>query len=305
MSRIKLTIGTDPEFALKSKKGYVAAQSANIEGTKHEPFALKNGGTLQRDNVAVEFATDPAKTPKSFVKYIKQCLADTYEMLPEGVDMVAEPSAQFPEEELEHPETQEFGCSADFDAYTKTKNAPPYCSDETLRSFGAHVHVGCLDENGEPIKGLEFLTEFHGKIDVVKAMDLFHGLVSTLFDNSPAAIKRRELYGKAGCHRPTKYGVEYRVLSNFWMKSPELVMLIDSLTRDAVNLVKKKQLGKILEAVGEDNLQNIINNGDTGAAGEILSNHIIPKMSKQTLEYYEMCLEKMPKYKSIKEEWGI
>ena len=38
--------------------------------------------------------------------------------------------------------------------------------------------------------------------------------------------KRRELYGKAGAYRVKPYGVEYRVLSNFWLKSPALMQWV-------------------------------------------------------------------------------
>ncbi len=44
--------------------------------------------------------------------------------------------------------------------------------------------------------------------------DLFLGLPSAGADKQG---KRRELYGKAGRYRPTSYGIEYRVLSNYWL----------------------------------------------------------------------------------------
>jgi hypothetical protein len=301
----KITIGTDPEFFLKKGDEYVSSQSAKIQGTKDEPVALKNGGTIQRDNVAVEFATAPADGREDFVGKVRSCLKDAHEMLPEGHVMVVEPSAIFGETHLTDPEAQEFGCDPDFNAYTVAMNDKPWCGDSGFRSCGAHIHVGCLDSDGNAIEGLEFLLEFGGKISAVKAMDLFHGIISTVLDNSEASIKRRELYGKAGCHRPTDYGVEYRVLSNYWMKSPELVMLMDSLTRDAMALVAGDKLQEILDLVGETELQNAINDGNVEAATKIVEIYVLPNISGETTDYYQMCTENLPTYKSVKEEWGI
>lgn len=302
---IKTTIGTDPEFFLKKGDEFVSSQSAKIQGTKHEPVALKNGGTIQRDNVAVEFATPPANDGKDFVEKVKLCLMDTYEMLPKGHDLIVEPSATFDKVHLVDPEAQEFGCDPDFNAYTVSMNEKPWCGDSGFRSCGAHIHVGCLGNDGKAIKGLEFLLDFKGKINAIKSMDLCHGTISTVFDNSNAAVKRRELYGKAGAHRPTDYGVEYRVLSNYWMKSPELVMLMDGLTRDAMALIVNDKLQKILDIVGEDELQGVINNGLVVDAQKIIELYVMPNMSAETLDYYDMCVTNLPKYKSVREEWGI
>jgi len=303
--QVQNTIGTDPEFFLKKGDEFVSSQSAKIQGTKHEPVALKNGGTIQRDNVAVEFATEPATDGKDFVDKVKSCLVDTYNMLPKGHDLIVEPSATFDKVHLTDPEAQEFGCDPDFNAYTVSMNEKPWCGDSGFRSCGAHIHVGCLGSDGKAMKGLEFLLQFDGKILAIKSMDLFHGTISTVLDNSNAAVKRRELYGKAGAHRPTDYGVEYRVLSNYWMKSPELVMLMDGLTRDAMALIVDDKLQKILDIVGEDELQNVINNGLVVDAQKIVENYVMPNMSGDTLDYYDMCVTNLPKYKSVKEEWGI
>lgn len=302
---IRNTIGTDPEFFLEKGRELVSSQSAQIPGTKHEPVGLQNGGTIQRDNVAVEFATLPANSGKDFVEKVKSCLIDTYAMLPKGHDLIVEPSATFDKAHLTDPEAQEFGCDPDFNAYTVSMNEKPWCGDSCFRSCGAHIHVGCLDAKGKAMKGLEFLLEFNGKINAIKAMDLFHGTISTVLDNSDAAVKRRELYGKAGCHRPTEYGVEYRVLSNYWMKSPELVMLMDALTRDAMALIVNDKLQGILDLVGEDELQSVINNGQVVDAQKIVEIYVLPNILAETLDYYDMCVTNLPKYKSVKEEWGI
>lgn len=304
MEKVGNTIGTDPEFFLKKRKKYMSA-IPHIAGSKHEPVELPSGGTIQRDNVAVEFATVPASNGKDFVEKVRNCLRDTLGIIPEDHELVVEPSANFDEDQLDHPEAQEFGCEPDFNAYTVSVNEKPWCGDSGFRSCGAHIHVGCLNTKGKIIKGLEFLQEFEGKLNAVKAMDLFHGTISTRLDNSEAAVKRRNLYGKAGCHRPTDYGVEYRVLSNYWMKSPELVMLMDLLTRDAMMLVGSGALQGLLDLIGEDEIQTIINEGKVKDANKIVEIYVKPHLSLETLDLLEMCTEKITSYKGVKEEWQL
>lgn len=300
----RVTLGTDPEFFMKKGDRYVSS-IPHIPGTKHEPASLPNGGTIQRDNVAVEFATLPANDGADFVEKVRSCMRDALSLIPSDHTLVVEPSATFDEDQLDHPEAQEFGCDPDYNAYTVEMNEKPWCGNSGFRSCGAHIHVGGLDDDGKPIKGLEFLQDFKGKIAMVKGMDLFHGAVSTLLDSSEASVKRRELYGKAGCHRPTPYGVEYRVLSNYWMKTPNLVMLMASMTDDVIAMITSGKLEAILEEVGEDELQNVINNGDVAAAEKIIENYVKPHMSGATLDLYEMCVEALPQVKDLKAEWGI
>src|SRR3546814_1862742 len=52
--------------------------------------------------------------------------------------------------------------------------------------------------------------------DLVKQLDWYLGLWSLGKDKDKV---RRSLYGKAGACRIKPYGVEYRVLSNFWIKN--------------------------------------------------------------------------------------
>src|SRR3546814_15106496 len=52
--------------------------------------------------------------------------------------------------------------------------------------------------------------------DLVKQLDWYLGLWSLGKDKDKV---RRSLYGKAGACRIKPYGVEYHVLSNFWIKN--------------------------------------------------------------------------------------
>lgn len=304
MSRRSITIGTDPEFFMKKGEKYVSA-IPHIAGSKHAPAQLPSGGTIQRDNVAVEFATVPAKDKDDFVNQVRASMKDALSMIPKDHTLAVEPSADFDEDQLDHPEALEFGCDPDYNAWTVEMNEKPWCGSSGFRSCGAHIHVGGLDDNGQPIEGLEFLLDFKGKINMVKGMDLFHGAVSTVLDNSEAAIRRRELYGKAGSHRPTEYGVEYRVLSNYWMKSPTLVMLMDSMTRDVADLVGSGKLEAILAEVGEDELQNVINDGNVEAAQKIVDLYVKPHMSAESIDLLEMAIELLPNAQDLRAEWGL
>jgi len=41
------------------------------------------------------------------------------------------------------------------------------------------------------------------------------------------------------------------------------------------------------------------------AAEKIIENYVKPNLSDETLELLDMCKENLPKYKSVREEWGI
>ena len=95
------------------------------------------------------------------------------------------------------------------------------------------------------------------QLDMVKAMDATVGLESVLLDND---TERKKLYGKAGCFRFREYGIEYRSLSNFWIKSDESLKWSWDTTMKAIELVNSgkieevKELGNyIVEAINTNN----------------------------------------------------
>lgn len=300
MSKNNFTIGTDPEFFLREKDtGKYKSAIPFINGTKRKPDILKCGAGLQRDNVALEFASTPENTENDFVKSIHNAFIDIMEKIPAGHEIAAVPSVNFELDQLDHPEARMFGCSPDYDAYIPTQNPPAHCDDETFRSCGGHIHLGYIEGSGN-----EFLLDGWGKITTVITMDVLHGITSVVLDNSEGAIKRRKLYGKASCHRPTDYGVEYRVLSNFWLKSPELVMLTYRLSDDVLKLVREGNANTLIDNIGRDNIQDIINNGKIDEAIKTLNEKVRPVLSRETIEMLDMCLEKYAAYE-FKNEWQL
>jgi hypothetical protein len=133
-------------------------------------------------------------------------------MLPKGVVLRDVPAVVFDEDVWDNASStaKELGCSPDFNAWTGMCNPPPSCRENPrLRTAAGHLHFGWTSDRApNDVKHIGHAYDF------VKQLDFFLGLWSTRKD--PSNI-RRALYGKAGACRVKPYGVEYRVLSNFWV----------------------------------------------------------------------------------------
>lgn len=289
------TIGCDPEFFISDKdRGFVSAVG-KINGTKEEPLWLSSGSGLQYDNVALEFCSPVCVDITGFINSLRSTFKHIRSLIPYQINCI--PSAFFPEEELQTEEAKQFGCSPDFNVWERKVNDPPELIHPTFRTCGGHIHVGA-----EVSGPYGFIHTLEGKEEVIKAMDLIHGLSSLELDASKAAIQRRTLYGKAGSFRPKDYGVEYRTLSNFWLKSPLMVEFIYSLTKDALDLCARGQLTNAVNKVGPSFIINSINNptegGKRGYRGVVE-----PYISKQSSELFDEVVTKQ--FKSFEEEWGV
>jgi len=209
------------------------------------------GHAIQEDNVSVEFNIPPADSAKVFVAHLNFVLAHLEaKVATMNLKFAPVAAASFPEDQLQSEAAQVFGCEPDWNAWTGETNPRPFSMDMNLRSCGGHVHVGTnLD-----------------KIAVVRAMDLHLGVPSVRLDTDKL---RRELYGKAGAHRPKAYGVEYRSLSNFWLWSDALKNWVYNQTQKALEFV---EAGKEIDKQHGELIQRAINTGDM-EAGYYLEKH--------------------------------
>ena len=98
-------------------------------------------------------------------------------------------------------------------------------------------------------------------------MDLFLGLQSVVLDSDE---RRKELYGKAGAHRIKKYGVEYRVLSNFWIENKGLMKWAYQQTLKAIDFVNNNGI-----ITNEQEIVDAINTSNVELALEILDDYNI------------------------------
>ena len=210
------TFGCDPEgFIFKVGESTPIPAAGIIPGTKFRPHKI-NQGAVQVDGMAAEFNTDPASSYEEWEDNIASVISQLTKMLPAGYEIRWDAVAKFSPEifDAAPDENKELGCQPDFDAWTGATNPPPRPENPYLRCAGGHLHIGWTED--EDMSDLQHLMNCQ---DFVKQLDWYLGGWSAKTD--PDRV-RRSLYGKMGAMRYKPYGVEYRVLSNFWVASKEL-----------------------------------------------------------------------------------
>ena len=250
---MKISTGSDPEFFITDTEGHiVSSHTAKVKGNKDKPYPL-GCGFMHRDNVLMELNVPPSTTEEEWIANHKLCLAQaTSEISDNYKYKVADiASVYMDSDELWHPEAMIFGCDADYNVWTRSKNSPPK-QDGTLRSAGGHIHIGYDNPNRE-------MTE-----RIVKACDMFLAVPSLFMDTDRT---RRQLYGKAGCHRTKPYGVEYRTLSNFWTLRDDYLSWAYRNTQRAVDFAEVNDMAPFAE------VQHVIDSGDMDHASHLVSTY--------------------------------
>lgn len=260
-------VGADPELFVKKKQAWQSAHNM-VPGTKAEPYPVERGA-VQVDGMALEFNIDPAKNEEEFLLNINTVLKQLKDMIPDDVKMVNKPHAYFNMQVIKDSpeEALILGCEPDYNAWKGgLQNPAPKPARKNFRTASGHVHVGWCEN--EDVLDPEHLDAC---IRVAQQLDCLIGTASVLRD--PDGKKRRELYGKAGAFRPKSYGMEYRVLSNFWVGDDELTKWLFKNVQKAMNdLIKGKEYHKILMKKGwdADDVEFCINEYDHWLAEDIL-----------------------------------
>lgn len=247
----KILIGADPEFGVFDKKiNRLVSAHDLIPGTKNEPHKV-NGGAIQVDGLMVEINIDPAETADQFISNKNKVLAELRKWLPEDrYNFIFEPVIVFDPGYFDSlpEEVKMLGCSPDFDAWHSGGINPPpepIVGLPSLRTCSGHIHIGWTSD--ADVTDISHLWDCR---TVVRLLDC--SLYEQLLKKADKDFIREKMYGKLGSFRPKSYGVEWRVPSNWWMKS-------DHLTRVLFDAVKSR-------------MQRIIN-------GDSLITHIPQKMT--------------------------
>jgi len=224
-----ITLGSDVEMAVVDENGNLKDITGLIGGTKEKPIWFDNYN-IQEDNVNVEYAINPCATLEQWINYHGEALNGVLNILPLHYDVRISASNVYPDSQLVSESAKKFGCDQDFSAWNGLPLVkPPPERIGNFRTCGGHIHVGAEDID---------------KHELVKWMDVLLGLPSLFMDNDS---DRRKLYGQAGAYRPKSYGVEYRSLSNFWIKDEGSMTWAWTQTMKAIEYSRTDMLSAIPE----------------------------------------------------------
>lgn len=199
-----ILIGHDAEVFIRDEAGVLTPAIGKVGGSKAFPRPVV-GGALQEDNVMAELNILPAECEDEFVHNTQSVMKALLEILPDGYSIDISPSKEFLPDRLLHPRAMESGCDPDRDVYRCEENLPIVLNGNR-RYCGGHIHIGL-----DTIDHTPWLRE-----TIIKYCDLLLGVPATIMDDD---VYRRGAYGTPGRFRVKPYGVEYRTLSNFWLKS--------------------------------------------------------------------------------------
>lgn len=250
--------GCDPEAFVLGPYGVAVSAAGLLPGTKAEPFKVEFGA-VQVDGMAAEFNIDPVSNFKDFNRNISTVMAQLEKMLPAGHTLSVVPFMRFSEEAFAAApdEAKELGCSPDFNAWTGAVNPPPADPDDPLmRCAAGHIHLSWTPPDAVNLADPQHIMNCR---DIVKQLDWYLGGWSVRMDKDPT---RRNLYGRAGACRFKPYGVEYRVLSNFWITTRDRRLAVWNRMQKAIMDMRKSYMP---DRAGDGYNSQLINSINTTA----------------------------------------
>jgi hypothetical protein len=236
---MNFTFGCDPEFILTKNAEIVSA--IPLLPAKNKAIEI-DGSFFYHDNVLAEIAIKPSSNKFELIENVKNALKNLCSLI-EPVKISNKVCQEFPNKELTPINSRIATYNPEYDVYDLHEILPPnnliklkedYFEYKTkMRTAGGHIHLGS-----------DFLFENYNSIMVIKMMDLFVAIPSLFIDSQENSKQRRTMYGKAGSHRVPDHGVEYRVLSNFWLTSPQHAGLIFDLCQFTMEFVNERKYEK-------------------------------------------------------------
>lgn len=224
-------IGCDPELFL-SRGGKTIGSERVVPEVK---------SIVMRDGIQVELNPPASMSPAILGSWISQAFRNLDRMVK------AQPGVEIDFNEVVEVERAELDSLSERSRIllcTPSKNIygprPSMSEAERaayrIRSAGGHLHFGLRGDL------------YDERLRMVTWFDVFVGNTCVLIDRDPKAIIRREHYGRAGEYRIPNYGLEYRTLSNFWLRNFTLLDFVFSLSKIAIGVVEDSLNGGELES---------------------------------------------------------
>jgi Phage phiEco32-like COOH.NH2 ligase-type 2 len=253
---IRLQMGCDPEVFIE-KGGKIVPSEIALPASSLE----YDGGKIVRDGIQVELNPRDSHCNNILLVSIKSLIGQL-----SSFGAISKKTLVEVDEETFNATTKaskSFGCKPSFDAYTKVETKRTVDPQVYRKRAGAgHIHLGYATTGDNTLRR-KIKAALDDPIRTVKILDIVVGNTLVLLDRDPGSKERRETYGRAGEFRTPAYGIEYRVPSNFWLRSPVLASLVFKLSRQAVMIAAAEGVGEELMAmVNQDDIVRAINEND-------------------------------------------
>lgn len=295
-------LGGDPEFFF-AKDGKIIGSEKVLtdDGTKvagsdglarYHPDEIKDNKFVI-DGVQAELHPRPATCRALLGNDIANCFRNLDAMMKKkGVTADFSQNVEVSKEEMDTltDKNKVFGCAPSLNAYSGGESK--ITVDPRVfrgRSAGGHIHIGNAYQNY--LNNPQYREQYRAAYEITKdpnnmwavahrlekalksseimvpVLDIVVGNTCVLIDRDPSNIERRKVYGKAGEHRIKEYGIEYRVLSNFWLRSYQLVSFVTGLCRFTSHLVEQSTedndyVKALFDSVKRDDVIKAINMND-------------------------------------------
>lgn len=257
---VSVSLGCDPEFFFSRQGKIIGAEKVINQKT-----GLEVGGATKVivDGVQCELNPETSTCRQSLARNIGYCFQKLAATLDKETKIDFSSTIKITKEELDtlSDEAKIFGCAPSKNTKKANEDIVKLKDPSTYlyRSAGGHIHLG-----------------FSPKYDtekLVSVLDVLVGNTCVLIDRDESNIERRKVYGRAGEYREPEYGLEYRTLSNFWLRSYPLMSFVFSLARYSVRMVASSTnsndfAGYLLSLVDIDKVHAAINNNDFDLAYE-------------------------------------
>lgn len=298
----KMMLGCDPEIFISKKGRIIGAEKVIPEKGigKHE------GNKVIIDGVQAEINPQPSSCREILSGNIRNCLLSLHEELQKNKDIKIDFSQTITVSKREikslSKKNQVFGCSPSKNAYDKKNEISVRdASTYPYRSAGGHIHLGVMEVSSYPGENRERGIQINDALTkhrdrTVRMLDVLLGNTCVLIDRDPGNIERRKVYGKAGEYREPKHGLEYRTLSNFWLRDYALFSFVTGMARFAVNVIAETERTKvdyekmIMKKVNMTKIMRAINENDADLARNNFR-RIAPVLRKISSEQYGATLD--------------
>lgn len=262
LSYYPITFGCDPEFFFR-KDGEVIGAEQILPRTGLEITGCASKIII--DGVQAELNPHPSACREVMGKFI----GESFRVLREHMKTYARVGIDFTQTiklsdgdfNRLSDDSKKFGCMPSKNAADGGKVGKINVNPETyrFRSAGGHLHIG--DGGSHVVQAV-----LQDPVRLVRMMDILVGNTCVLIDRDPGNVERRKVYGRAGEFRTPPHGVEYRTLSNFWLRSYQLMSLVMGLARHAVIIVANNRDAEFVERVNMDEIYRAINTNNFSLA---------------------------------------